>query len=136
MRTLLDHKLLLLAGKGGVGRTTCAAVIACAAARMGKRVLLAQTNAPERLGRLLGHPTDIGPNVVPLRENIWAVNMIPNLALREYVLQVLRYETLYRALFENKAMRSFLGAFPWFSGYRLTLRRTSVDTTILLIMPP
>jgi anion-transporting ArsA/GET3 family ATPase len=112
MRTLLDHRLLLLAGKGGVGRTTCAAVIACAAARMGKRVLLAQTNAPERLGRLLGHPTDIGPHVVPVRENIWAVNMVPRLALREYVLQVLRYETLYQALFENKAMRSFLGAFP------------------------
>lgn len=104
--------MLLIAGKGGVGRTTSAAVIACAAARLGKRVLLAQTHAPERLGRLLGYPHEIGPVVVHVRENIWAVNIDPRIALREYGLQILRYETLYNALFENKAMRNFLGAFP------------------------
>jgi anion-transporting ArsA/GET3 family ATPase len=112
MTLLLNHRMLLIAGKGGVGRTTSAAVIACAAARLGKRVLLAQTHAPERLGRLLGYPHEIGPKVVYVRENIWAVNIDPQLALREYGLQILRYETLYSALFENKAMRNFLGAFP------------------------
>jgi anion-transporting ArsA/GET3 family ATPase len=33
-------------------------------------------------------------------------------ALHEYGVMLLKYEPLYRAVFENKAMRSFLGAFP------------------------
>lgn len=43
---------------------------------------------------------------------LFAVNMTPKVALHEYGVMVLRYESLYRALFENKPMRSFLGAFP------------------------
>jgi anion-transporting ArsA/GET3 family ATPase len=38
--------------------------------------------------------------------------MTPKVALHEYGVMLLRYEPLYRAVFENKPMRSFLGAFP------------------------
>jgi anion-transporting ArsA/GET3 family ATPase len=38
--------------------------------------------------------------------------MRPKDALREYGVMLLRYEPIYRAVFENKPMRSFLGAFP------------------------
>jgi anion-transporting ArsA/GET3 family ATPase len=109
---LLDRRLLILAGKGGVGRTTMAAALARVAARRGKRVLLAQTNAPERLGRMLGSKNSIGPTVTPIDERISAVNMSPKAALQEYGMLLLRYEPIYRAVFENKPMRSFLGAFP------------------------
>ena len=112
MTGLLEHRLLLVLGKGGVGRTTVAAALARAATRKGKRVLLAQTNAPERLGQLLGSKTAIGPNVTVVDERLSAVNMTPREALREYGVLLLRYEPLYRAIFENKPMRSFLGAFP------------------------
>jgi anion-transporting ArsA/GET3 family ATPase len=112
MSRLLDQRLLMLAGKGGVGRTTVAAALARAAARQGKRVLLAQTNAPERLGRLFGRATAIGPAVTAIDERLFAVNMNPRSALREYGILLLKYEPIYRAIFENKPMRSFLGAFP------------------------
>ena len=112
MKSLLDRRLLLVVGKGGVGRTTVAAALARMATRMGKRVLLAQTNSPERLGRLLGGKTAIGPNVTVIDDHLSAVNMTPKVALHEYGVQLLRYEPLYRAVFENKPMRSFLGAFP------------------------
>jgi anion-transporting ArsA/GET3 family ATPase len=112
MKQLFDHRFLLLAGKGGVGRTTIAAALARAAARRGKRVLLAQTNAPERLGRLLGLSGPVGPEVIPVDAGLWAVNMRPKEALREYGVMLLRYEPIYRAVFENKPMRAFLGAFP------------------------
>jgi anion-transporting ArsA/GET3 family ATPase len=102
----------VLAGKGGVGRTTVAAAIARVATRLGKRVLLAQTNAPERLARLLGGKTAIGPLVTPIDERLSAVNMTPKQSLHEYGVMLLKYEPLYRAVFENKPMRSFLGAFP------------------------
>ncbi len=112
MKQLFDRRFLMIAGKGGVGRTTIAAALARAAAREGKRVLLAQTHAPERLGRLLGSETPIGPTVAQLEDNLFAVNMDPKDALHEYGVLLLRYEPLYRAVFENRPMRSFLGAFP------------------------
>jgi anion-transporting ArsA/GET3 family ATPase len=112
MKHLLDHRFVLVAGKGGVGRTTIAAALAHAATRKGKQVLLAQTNAPERLGRLLGVAGAIGPEVLRVDDRLSVVNIRPKEALREYGMMLLRYEPVYRAVFENKPMRSFLGAFP------------------------
>jgi anion-transporting ArsA/GET3 family ATPase len=112
VRRLFDRRLLILAGKGGVGRTTIAAALARAATRRGKRVLLAQTNAPERLGRMIGSQAHIGSAVVAIDDHLSVVNMSPKAALHEYGMMLLRYEPIYRAVFENKPMRSFLGAFP------------------------
>jgi hypothetical protein len=47
------------------------------------------------------------------------VNMTPKSALHEYALMVLHYETLYRALFDNKAMRGFLSAVPGLDAYAM-----------------
>jgi arsenite/tail-anchored protein-transporting ATPase len=43
-RRLLDHQILVFGGKGGVGKTTCAAAAALSASREGKRVLLVSTD--------------------------------------------------------------------------------------------
>jgi anion-transporting ArsA/GET3 family ATPase len=118
-RSLLDQRFLILAGKGGVGRTTVAAALARAAAARGKRVLLAQTAAVERLAGMLGRDGPIGPKVRSLAPGIDAVNMTPREALHEYALMVLKYETLYRALFENRAVRGFLGAVPGLDAYAM-----------------
>jgi anion-transporting ArsA/GET3 family ATPase len=112
MNGLLDKRFVMVVGKGGVGRTTVAAALARAATRAGKRVLLAQTNAPEGLGQLLGSKTAIGPTVTVIDDRVSAVNISPKVALHEYGVMLLRYEPIYRAVFENKPMRSFLGAFP------------------------
>jgi anion-transporting ArsA/GET3 family ATPase len=125
---LFDRRLLILAGKGGAGRTTVAAALARAAVNAGKRVLLAQTNAPPRLAHLLGCPEAVGSDIVAVGERLWAVNMNQRAALREYMLKVLRYDTLYRALFENRAMRSFLGALPGLEAWAM-LGKTWWHTT-------
>lgn len=44
MRGLADRRILFFGGKGGVGKTTCAAAVALAASRRGKRVLLVSTD--------------------------------------------------------------------------------------------
>jgi len=43
-RRLLDKRILFFGGKGGVGKTTCAAAVALAASREGQRVLLVSTD--------------------------------------------------------------------------------------------
>jgi arsenite-transporting ATPase len=44
MRALSDRNILFFGGKGGVGKTTCAAAVALSASRRGKRVLLVSTD--------------------------------------------------------------------------------------------
>jgi hypothetical protein len=118
-RSLLDRSFIVVAGKGGVGRTTVSAALARAATARGRRVLLAQMDSPERLTRMLGASVTIGAEVVAVGGGLDAVNMTPKSALHEYALMVLRYETVYRALFENRAVRGFLGAIPGLDAYAM-----------------
>jgi anion-transporting ArsA/GET3 family ATPase len=116
---ILERRFLMVAGKGGVGRTTVAAAMARAAQAAGKRVLLAQMESADRLARLFGLARTVLDEVVPVDQGLWAVNMKPKSALHEYALMVLKYESLYRALFENKAVRGFLGAVPGLDAYAM-----------------
>jgi len=128
MVPLLDRELVILSGKGGVGRTTVAAALAQAAAARGKRVLIAQTNAVERLGRMLGRPGPIGSEVTEVAPRIAVVNMTPRESLHQYALMVLRYEAVYKALFDNRFVRGFLSAIPGIDAYAM-LGKTWWHTT-------
>lgn len=107
----MDQRFLLVAGKGGVGKTTVAAALAISHAAKGKRVLVAMCNAKERLSVMLGSDL-IGEDVVKVGPNIWAVNMTPEKALDEYGMLVLKSKTLYSILFDNKYVRTFFRAVP------------------------
>ncbi len=111
MSTLADKRFVLVTGKGGVGKTTVCAAEALALAAKGKRVLVAMCNAKERLSVMLGVPT-IGPDVTPVADHVWAVNMNPDKAVAEYGSLVLHSRALYRTLFDNKFVRSFLRGVP------------------------
>jgi anion-transporting ArsA/GET3 family ATPase len=108
---LLDRRFVFVVGKGGVGKTTVSAALALAAARHGKRVLVAMCNAKERLSQLFEvAPIDHDNREVAPR--IDAVNMTPDAALEEYGMMILRVRALYRAVFENKFARAFLRGTP------------------------
>jgi anion-transporting ArsA/GET3 family ATPase len=116
--SLFDKRLLVIAGKGGVGRTTVASALAVAAARKGKRVLLAQTKSKERLSSLFGVKS-VGTDLVRLRDRLWAVNMTPQAALREYGAMVLHSEFVAKQVLENKISRAFLKAVPGVEDYSM-----------------
>jgi anion-transporting ArsA/GET3 family ATPase len=111
MSTLADKRFVLVTGKGGVGKTTVSAAEALALAARGKRVLVAMCNAKERLSVMLGAPP-IGAEVVPVADNVWAVNIEPERALEEYGVLVLHSRALYKTLFDNRYVRAFLRAVP------------------------
>lgn len=108
---LNDKRLIVVTGKGGVGKTTVAAALALQSAAEGKRTLVCEVNTRERISGLLGKP-DAGPNVTAIDENLWAVDVRPHEAMREYALMLLKFESIYNAVFENRVVRYFLRFIP------------------------
>ncbi len=108
---MLDRRLLVLMGKGGVGKTVLAAALGTAAAAAGRRVLLAEVRAPQRIPTLLGKQVaDDGPR--RLDQRLQWVNFTPEQALETYAMRLLKLRTVYRAVFEQKAVRRFLKVVP------------------------
>ncbi|MFT3923681.1 MAG: ArsA-related P-loop ATPase [Myxococcales bacterium] len=111
MPDLFNLQFVTVVGKGGVGKTTVSTALALAAARRGKRVLIAMCNAKERVSQLLEVPP-IGAYNQTVLPGIDAVNMNPKEALEEYGMMVLKVRALYRAIFENRLVAAFLRGTP------------------------
>jgi len=111
MARLLDKRLLIITGKGGTGKSAVSAAIALVSVREGKRTLVCEVNGNDRVTQLLGVPP-AGAQLSELAPNLWAVNVRPEEAMREYALMVLRLESIYKAIFENRFVRYFLRFIP------------------------
>jgi anion-transporting ArsA/GET3 family ATPase len=115
---VFDRRLILVVGKGGVGRSTVAAAIAGRCAASGKRTLLFETNANDRFGSYFDKPA-VGTDLAQLAPNLWAVNATPASALEEYGLMILKFKSVYEMVFENRVTRAFLRAIPGLDDYSL-----------------
>ena len=112
MANLFDMRFIINTGKGGVGKTTMSVAMAQAFARRGKRALVMQLNAPDKIGPLYGLPPIQGERPVRMAENVWVVNPTPQEAMKEYAMMILRFRTVYRAVFENRLVSRFLRMVP------------------------
>ncbi len=80
----LGPKILIVSGKGGVGKTTVSAALALLAARDGRKVCIAEVDRKGTLPRLFGgaaltyEPTELAAGV-------WGMNIVPEDALAEYL---------------------------------------------------
>lgn len=118
---MLKRRLIIVGGKGGVGRTTVSCALGLALAQRGRRVLLAHVRAErleQQLSRLLGAER-VDEQIRPVSDDLWAVNMNPRAAIREMGLMVLRFRAVYRAVLENRIVRSFLRAVPALDDYSM-----------------
>src|SRR6188768_2052744 len=75
---------LFFTGKGGVGKTSLACAAAVALADRGKRVLLVSTDPASNLDEVLRVRLGPRPTAVPGVPNLWALNIEPETAAREY----------------------------------------------------
>ncbi len=113
MKSPFDLKFVFVVGKGGVGKSSVSAALALAAAKRGKRVLVAMCNAKERLSYLL-ETSPVGPQIQRIVPNLEldAVNMEPGAALEEYGMLILKVRALYKVIFENRFVAAFLRGTP------------------------
>jgi anion-transporting ArsA/GET3 family ATPase len=111
MSGLLDHQLVFVTGKGGVGKTTVAAAAGLRAAAEGRRVVVAETGA-QRLPGLFGVGTPPRGREIELVPGLWTVCVDPILALEEWFAHQLRSRTLVSVLTRSNMFRGFVEAAP------------------------
>jgi anion-transporting ArsA/GET3 family ATPase len=107
---LLDRRLVVVTGKGGVGRTTVAAALGLAAARAGKRTMVAEVAQQERMSHAFRRE-GVGYSETELADNFWAMSVEPHRALDEYLGQQLG-GPLAGLLFKNRIFEYFVAAAP------------------------
>ncbi|HET7538642.1 MAG TPA: ArsA-related P-loop ATPase, partial [Polyangiaceae bacterium] len=92
-------------------KTTVTAALARALSARGLRVLVTVCGAKERLGTLLAAPP-LRPTIELLAPNIWGVQLVSEVALREYGLMKLKNRALVDAIFDSKYVAGFLNGTP------------------------
>jgi anion-transporting ArsA/GET3 family ATPase len=104
-------RLLFISGKGGVGKSSIAAALALCSSQAKSNTLLVELNAQNRIASLLGHlSSPAQPELV--EPHLWMLNLQFQSALKEYALSVLKYEPIYRAVFENRWTQQLLRFIP------------------------
>jgi anion-transporting ArsA/GET3 family ATPase len=110
---LFQRRFAIVAGKGGVGRTTVAAALGLVAARYGLRTCLVQLHARDDLGALVGSSSrSYAPKRLDPALPLYGCNLLPAEALREYGLMKLKFRALHNLVFENDVMRRLLRMVP------------------------
>ncbi len=115
---LLRHRLLLVSGKGGVGKTTVAVALARLAAQAGKRTLLCGVDTQGELGRLLGRP-DLGAEPESVEGGFRACDLDGHAAMREFLRLRLKIHAIADRIADNKAFAGFFTAAPGLREYVL-----------------
>ncbi len=82
---LLSLNMIMFGGKGGVGKTSCAAAAAIWAAEHGRRTLIISTDPAHSLGDSLGQDLPPGlPTPVNGIDNLYALEIDPKASIEEY----------------------------------------------------
>jgi anion-transporting ArsA/GET3 family ATPase len=103
--------LVIVTGKGGVGKTTVAVALGMRAAAEGKRTIVCEVSAQENASRMFEHTT-VGFHEVELEENLWAISIDPDESMREYVLLQLKVRAMRDMLFRSRIFNYLAAATP------------------------
>ncbi|KIG12722.1 Arsenical pump-driving ATPase [Enhygromyxa salina] len=109
--SLLDRRLLMFTGKGGVGKTTLVAALACEAARRGRRPLIvelghrASMEAVFEVDHIGYEPREVG-------RGVHAMNLDFDSALAEYFEEHIPVKRVARTVIRNKTLQKFFHAAP------------------------
>ena len=87
---LLEKRVVVVTGKGGVGKTTVALALGAEAARRGRRTLVAELSgshqAPGRFDQ-----QGRGYEILELAPDLFTMSITPQEAIEDYVVQQLRF---------------------------------------------
>ena len=133
-------RVLLFTGKGGVGKTTCAAATALACARRGQRTLVLSTDPAHSLADAVDRPLGPEPREIAPRLDAMEVDMYYSMRkywgnMRELVRAVLRFQGADAVAAEELAALPGMGegsALPWLDQF---VRSGDYDVIVLDAAP-
>ncbi len=108
---LSRKKLILVSGKGGVGKTTISAALAWHLSQAGRKVLLATIDCEDQIPSLFDRKP-MGYEPSPLRPQLSGINITARKAFEEYVVRQIMFHSIYSAVFDNKYVRAFIEGTP------------------------
>ena len=111
MPELLDKELLVVIGKGGVGKSTVAAALGVAAARAGRRTIVAEVAGRDDVTRTFGGH-DGGYGERELAPNLSHISIDPQHALEEYLHEQLPLGLLAGLVGRSEMFLLFTAATP------------------------
>jgi anion-transporting ArsA/GET3 family ATPase len=113
--TLLDvlarRQLLVVTGKGGVGKTAVSAVLGRAFAARGRRVLVVEVDPRENLHQMLGVPPT-GGEIVPAGPRLWVQNLKPRQVLDAIVRERMKIDLLANRVLASPIYHHFADGAP------------------------
>lgn len=107
-----NTQLLIVTGKGGVGKTAIATALATASARQGKRTLLTIYERDDIKHPLLNLRVAYEP--VQAEANLWLSRLDSRLSMKEYLHRNIPMHLLYDWVLNGKMMSQFTDAAPGF----------------------
>jgi hypothetical protein len=108
---LLDRRLIVVTGKGGVGKTTVAAALGLVAARSGCRTLVCEVADQERIAGIFG-TRRAGSEEVAIEPRLHAFSIDPDEAIAEWLRYQLRSRTLAGLLGGSRVFQYLAAAAP------------------------
>jgi anion-transporting ArsA/GET3 family ATPase len=105
------RRVLLICGKGGVGKTTVASALALTEARRGRRVLLAGIHATDQISRYFGVPT-VSLKEIELEPRLYAIHLDEQLVFDSFIRKTFRFKRIYRSILESSVYQYFTAAAP------------------------
>lgn len=119
--SILDRKLLLVTGKGGIGKSFVCSVIAQHAASLGRSVLIIQSSGCDQIAPYFSvpkaNPSQSSDKVQRIRHpgGVESINLTAEDNFREYVVKYLGQKMLYDSVFSNKVVKTFIKTIPGFA---------------------
>lgn len=111
MHSVLASKLIVITGKGGVGKTTIAAAVGLLAAHSGRRTIVVEVGQESRLPALFGTAPPRPGIECRLAERLSSISIDPDRALLEW-LQALGGRVSGRVLASSGTFQYFAAAAP------------------------
>jgi len=111
MTDLLGKRLVIVTGKGGVGKTTVAAALGLLAARAGKRTLVCEVAEQERITEVFGKPP-AGFTETEVAESLHTFSINPEDAKQEWLRHQLHSNRLAGLLNQSRIFQYLTAAAP------------------------
>ncbi len=105
------RELVVVTGKGGVGKTALAGAIALALHARGRRILVLEADPRESLHQLLGTAPS-GGEIVPVRPRLWLQNLQPRRVVERVVHRRIPIPPVARAFTSSPVFGHFVEGSP------------------------